>query len=92
VDAIAARAKSGRLWLALTNVDPNLEVRVEVTAAGVMQAAGEVLSSPRIDSVNTFESPATVIPRPLSERASGGKVTLNLAPHSVAVVELESNP
>jgi alpha-L-arabinofuranosidase len=92
VDAIAARAKSGGLWLALTNLDPNRAVQVEVTAAGVVRAAGEILSSPRIDSVNTFEAPATVSPKSFSGRASGGKVILNLAPHSVAVVKLESNP
>src|SRR6202012_5292289 len=57
VDAIAARAKNGKLWLALTNVDPNRAVRVEVTAAGMRQAAGHMLSSPKVDSVNTFESP-----------------------------------
>jgi alpha-N-arabinofuranosidase len=90
VDAIAARAKSGKLWLALTNVDPNRIVEVEVTAAGVRQAVGEMLSSPEVDSVNTFESPATVAPRPFVERSSGGKVILKLLPHSVTVVALES--
>jgi alpha-L-arabinofuranosidase len=90
MDAIAARAKSGQLWLALTNVDPNRTVRVEVDAAGVKQATGEMLSSPKVDSVNTFESPATVAPKPFVERASRGKVTLKLLPHSITVVALES--
>ena len=90
VDAIAARAKNGKLWLALTNVDPNRTVKVEVMAAGVKQAAGQMLSSPKVDSVNTFESPATVAPEPLVERSSGGKVILKLLPHSVTVVALES--
>jgi alpha-N-arabinofuranosidase len=90
VDAIAARAKSGKLWLALTNVDPNRTVRVEVTAAGVRQAAGEMLSSPKVDSVNTFDLPTTVAPRPFVESSSGGKVILKLLPHSITVVALES--
>ncbi len=90
MDAIAARAKSGKLWLALTNVDPNRAVQVEVMAAGVRQAAGEMLSSPKVDSVNTFESPATVAPKSFFERSSGGKVILKLMPHSVTVVDLES--
>ena len=90
VDAVAARAKSGKLWLALTNVDPNRTAQVEVTVAGVKRAVGEMLSSPGIDSVNTFEAPTTVAPKPLSEKASGGKVVLKLAPHSVTVVALES--
>jgi alpha-N-arabinofuranosidase len=90
VDAIAARAKNGKLWLALTNVDPHRTVKVEVMAAGVKQAAGQMLSSPKVDSVNTFESPATVAPEPFVERSSGGKVILKLLPHSVTVVALES--
>jgi len=90
VDAIAARAKNGKLWLALTNVDPNRTVKVEVEAAGVKQAVGEMLSSPKVDSVNTFESPATVAPRPFVESSSRGKVILKLLPHSITVVALES--
>ena len=31
VDALAARAQSGQLWLALTNLDPNRTAQVEVT-------------------------------------------------------------
>jgi alpha-N-arabinofuranosidase len=49
-----------------------------------------MLSSPKVDSVNTFESPATVAPEPFVERSSGGKVILKLLPHSVTVVALES--
>lgn len=89
VDAIAARAKSGKIWLALTNLDPTRPARIEVTAAGVKQATGEVLAAPRIDTVNTFEAPATVTPKPFSAQGSGGKVVLKLAPHSVTVVALE---
>ena len=61
-----------------------------MTVAGVRRAAGETLSSPGIDSVNTFEAPTTVAPEFLAAKASGGKVVLKLAPHSVTVVALES--
>jgi alpha-N-arabinofuranosidase len=89
VDAIAARATSGKLWLALTNVDPNRAVQVEVTAAGVKRATGEVLASPRIDSVNTFDAPTAVTPEPVAVKSSGGKVVLKMPPHSITVVALE---
>jgi alpha-L-arabinofuranosidase len=89
VDAVAARAKNGQLWLALTNLDPNRTAQVEVTVAGIRRAAGEMLSSPGIDSVNTFEAPATVAPKPFTAEASDGKVILKLAPHSVTVVAME---
>jgi alpha-N-arabinofuranosidase len=89
VDAIAARAKSRKLWLAVTNLDPDHPVQIEVSAAGVEQATGETLSSSRIDSVNTFEAPTTITPKPISAKSSGGKVVLKLVPHSVTVVALE---
>ena len=75
--------------MAVTNLDPTA-VRVELGAAGAMQAAGETLAAPKVDSVNTFESPGTVAPKSFVERSSGGKVVLKLMPHSVTVVVLES--
>jgi alpha-L-arabinofuranosidase len=89
VDAIAAKAQGGTLWLALTNVDPNRSVQIEVTAPGVRRATGESLTSPKIDSINTFQSPTTIAPKPVAVKSSGGKVILNLVPHSVTVVALE---
>jgi alpha-N-arabinofuranosidase len=89
VDAIAAKDKSGKLWLALTNLDPNRPVHVDLGATGAKRASGQALSAPKIDSVNTFEAPATVAPRPLTVKASGGKLALKLAPQSVTVVALE---
>jgi alpha-N-arabinofuranosidase len=90
VDAIAARAVNGRLWLALTNLDPTRAAPVEVSAAGVKQATGETLSSAGIDSVNTFDAPTTVAPQPIAVKSSGGgQIVLKLAPHSVTVVALE---
>jgi alpha-N-arabinofuranosidase len=90
VDAIAARAVNGRLWLALTNLDPTRAAQVEVSAAGVKRATGETLSSAAIDSVNTFDAPTTVAPQPIAVKSSGaGQVVLKLAPHSVTVVALE---
>ena len=60
VDAIAARDKAGKLWLAVTNLDPNRSVAVEASLAGITprSAAGETLTAPRVDSVNSFEAPS----------------------------------
>jgi alpha-N-arabinofuranosidase len=88
VDAIAAKDKDGKLWLALTNVDPNRAVQLDV-AADARRATGQILSAAKIDSVNTFEAPTTVAPKPLEANARGGKIKLKLPPHSVAVVALE---
>jgi len=90
VDAIAARGQDGRLWLAVVNLDPHHSARVSASIAGLaLQAAqGEVLTAPRVDSVNTFDAPAVVAPRPLSGRARDGAVMLTLPACAVAVVQL----
>jgi alpha-N-arabinofuranosidase len=91
LDAIAARDAQGRLWLAVTNLDPARSATVTVNIAGakVKQARGETLAAPKIDSVNSFDAPSVVAPQPLDGRTTGGKVSLTLAPASVSVVALE---
>ena len=89
-DAIAAKDKAGKLWLAITNVDPNQSAELEVSLAGInaKSAAGETLTAPKVDSVNTFDAPNTVVPKPISAKAQDGKLTLELAPKSVTVIEV----
>ena len=91
VDAIAAKDKAGKLWIEVTNVDPNEPVEVDLSLAGVAakSAAGETLSAPKVDSINTFDAPNTVAPKPVSARAQGGKLTLKLGPKSVTVISAE---
>jgi alpha-N-arabinofuranosidase len=91
VDAIAAKDTTGKLWLAITNIDPNEPVEIEASLAGLTprSAAGETLSAPKVDSVNTFGAPNTVAPRPISARVQGGKLALKLEPKSVTVISVE---
>lgn len=91
VDAIAARDKTGKLWLEVTNVNPSEAVEIEVSLAGrmVKSAAGETLTAPKVDSVNSFEAPNTVVPKPISAKLEGGKLSLKLEPKSVTVISVE---
>ncbi|HWW77692.1 MAG TPA: alpha-L-arabinofuranosidase C-terminal domain-containing protein, partial [Pyrinomonadaceae bacterium] len=68
VDAIAARDASGRLWLAVTNLDPNRPAEIEASLPGVAatSASGETLTAPKVDSVNTFDAPNAVVPKPFA--------------------------
>lgn len=90
VDAIAARDAAGRLWLALTNVDPNRPAEIEASLSGVTatSVSGETLTAPKVDSVNTFEAPNTVVPKPVSAQVQGGRLTLKLEPKSVTVISI----
>jgi alpha-L-arabinofuranosidase len=91
VDAIAAKDSAGRVWVEITNVDPNQPVEIEVSLVGITpkSAAGETLTAPKVDSVNSFEAPNTVVPRPISAKVQGGKLALKLEPKSVTVISVE---
>ena len=90
-DAIAAKGKDGKLWVAITNVDPNeaVDVELNLVGTGAKAVSGETLTAPKVDSINTFDAPNTVVPKPISAKAQGGKLTLKLEPKSVSVVSIE---
>jgi len=91
VDAIAARDASGKLWLEMTNLDPNQPAEIELSLSGITakSAVGETLTAPKVDSVNTFEAPKTVIPKPITAKIRAGKLALTLDPKSVTVISVE---
>jgi alpha-N-arabinofuranosidase len=91
LDAIAAKDTKGKLWLAITNVDPNQPVEIDASVSGInaKSASGETLTAPQVDSVNTFDAPNTVAPKAISAKAEGGKLVLTVPPKSVTVVSVD---
>jgi alpha-N-arabinofuranosidase len=91
IDAIAAKDAAGKLWLEITNVDPNNSVEIETSLNGInaKSARGETLTAPKVDSVNTFDAPNRVTTKPISVKIEGGKVTFKLEPKSVTVISVE---
>src|SRR5438067_2776001 len=91
LDAIAAKNSEGKLWLEITNLDPNEPIEVEASFSGInaKSAAGESLTAVKVDSVNTFESPNGVVAKPISAHVQAGKVTLKLEPKSVTVISVQ---
>lgn len=91
VDAVAARDKAGKVWIAVTNIDPKSPATFSVSLAGVKatKASGQTLSAPKVDSINTFDAPNTAAPKALSAKVAGGKPTITVAPASVTVLGLE---
>ena len=79
------------MWLAITNLDPNQPAELEVTLGNLAlkSAVGQTLTAAKVDSVNTFDAPGTVVPRPISVEAQGATLTLRLEPKSVSVVSVE---
>jgi alpha-N-arabinofuranosidase len=91
VDALAARDASGKLWLEITNLDPEKPVEIDAEIAGITikSAKGETLTAPAVDSVNTFAATNTVVPKPISASVKGGRLALTVEPKSVTVISLE---
>jgi alpha-L-arabinofuranosidase len=91
VDAIAAKDAAGKLWLEITNIDPDRPVEVGISLVGseAKSAVGQTLTAPKVDSVNTFDAPNTVVPNPVSARVQNGKLALKLPRESVTVISVQ---
>ena len=91
IDAIAAKDLNGKLWLELTNLDPNETTEVVANLRGISakSAVGETLTAPKVDSVNSFETPNTVVPKPVAVKIEGNRLSLKLEPKSVTVISFE---
>ena len=91
VDAIAARDKAGKIWIAVTNIDPKSPTTFSVSLAGVKatRASGQTLAAPKVDSINTFDAPNTVAPKAIAAKVADGKLTITVAPASITVLGLE---
>jgi len=91
LDALAGRDAAGKLWLAVTNLDPNRPAAVEARLAGVTpkSAAGETLTAPKVDSVNGYDAPSTVAPKRFTARIQGTSIFLTLEPKSVTVISVD---
>jgi alpha-N-arabinofuranosidase len=91
VDAVAMRDTGGRLWLSLVNLDPHTakDIAIDVTGLGVHRAGGDVLTAPDVHSINTFDAPDTVTPKPIAGTIRAGKLTIALPAKSVAMIALD---
>jgi alpha-N-arabinofuranosidase len=91
VDAIAARGADEKLLLEITNLDAEAPVTIDADMTGVSakSASAETLTGAAVDSINTFDSPNTVVPKPTAVKIQDGKLSLTVAPRSVTIVSIE---
>jgi alpha-N-arabinofuranosidase len=78
------------LWLALVNLDPNQATQISVRVAGVSpkSAIGSILTAPSVNTVNSFDAPQAVAPKPLNIKATGKSLMIALPAKSVTVLEI----
>jgi alpha-N-arabinofuranosidase len=92
LDATAARDKDGKVWIAVTNLDPTHPADFQIDTGGghYRAASGQTLAAPRIDSINTFDAPMTVEPKPIAATKGAGKaLSFRVLPASVTVISLQ---
>ncbi len=87
VDALAAKDSLGKLWLEITNLDPEKPLEIEIPSAKSVR--GQTMTAPAVDSVNAFGAPPAVVPQSIAATVEGGKSILKLAPKSISVVSVE---
>ena len=58
------------------------------SAAVASREAYETLTAPQVDSINTFDAPRTVAPKPISATLQSDKLVLKLEPKSVTVISV----
>ena len=91
VDAIAAKGADGQLLLEITNLDAEDPATINADLAGITakSAKAETLTGAAVDSINTFESPNAIVPKPTAVKLQNGKLSLTVAPRSVTVISIE---
>ncbi len=91
LDAIAAKDAYGKLWLEVTNLDPEKPATIDAAISGLAfrSAKGETLTAAAVDSINTFTAPNSVVPKPVTAEVQGGRLKLTVEPRSITVLSLE---
>ncbi len=92
VSASASMDKEGRIHLSLVNIDPGQAVHMEVELKGKDsgKVTGQLLSSPEMDSHNTFEQAEEVVPVDFDgARLKKGKLELTIPARSVVVLRVD---
>ncbi|QJD98953.1 alpha-N-arabinofuranosidase [Massilia forsythiae] len=91
ISASAARARDGKVYVALVNTNPHdaTDVTLDLPGRGVSSVRGQVLTADAMDAHNTFDKPQAIKPAPFSASAAGGKMTIKVPAKAVMVVSVE---
>lgn len=91
ISASAVRGKDGVVRVALANLDPNRAHTISARLSGVSaeRASGQILTAPAINTLNSFDAPNAVTPKPFAGgRLAGDVLSVALPAKSVVMLEL----
>jgi alpha-N-arabinofuranosidase len=91
ISASAARAKDGKVYLAIvnTNASAGSEVSINVAGQKISGVSGQILTAAAMDAHNTFKQVDAIKPAPFAAKAIDGKLTLKIPAKAVVVVAVE---
>jgi alpha-L-arabinofuranosidase len=87
----ASKASGGRINVTITNLDPGkaAEVSLDLVGGEIGKISSRILTTKKMNSVNTFDKPDSVKPEPFSElRKSRGGLTVKLPSKSVTLLTI----
>lgn len=89
VDVTAARGTDGKLYVALTNVDPNQDALVSLPGLAKATVSGQLLTASAMDARNSFTNPSAVRPVAFTgARWKDGKLVVAMPAKSLVVLTL----
>ena len=92
LSASASRDQDGKTHVSLVNIHPDtpIELTIDLGEVEGKKVSGKLLSSPEINSHNTFEAPERVVPVEFKgAKIQQGKLELRLPAKSVVVLEID---
>jgi len=92
ISASASMDQEGRIHLSLVNIDPAQTINLEIELKGLSsgKVTGQLLSSEKMDSHNSFAEPEEVVPVVFDgARFKRGKLELSIPAHSVVVLQVD---
>lgn len=88
----ASRDSSGAVHITLVNIDPAKPLSLRTMLPGItfQTVTGQILTSPKVTDINTFENPNHIKIAPFNgAKKSGGDLWVELPAKSVVVLELK---
>ena len=92
INASASKDSLGVIHVSLVNLNPNINILVRVALEGVNwnTVTGQIVTSGKINDINTFEKPNTIQSANFSSaRKEGNQLVVDLPSKSVVVLELK---
>jgi alpha-N-arabinofuranosidase len=92
LSASASKDKNGLVHISLVNIDPAKKVNLLIDLRGgdYSDVTGRILTTPELNTHNTFEKPEEVKPAAFSDvKIKKNIVSLEMPPRSIIVLELK---